>query len=410
VTVIRCTSKLLKLVAGSPVTRSMEPADDDWYANLLWFDDRKCLLMTHAATLFGMFEPDIAKSSVTPIGPLALRLIERELAAEGLPPDTFGSLEASAFEVGRTCSRSVLGTMTDLRYHIEAAVHQPGGLRHLDLADLNRSLRRIPFSAIKFDRPIDRARALLDGRRRNTAAAASQPVIETGDRINDLLGRFLAERRDRLSGKKLRNYEAIIDLFTRSLNGYAYESLSPLDRKRWERAFNSGDEDAYCKLFGADKIPGEVGAFVGNFMIRKVAAPSTVVASTGPVITDLLDWLVEQGLVKPEDVADAKERADAAGSDLPQAEKLAGLLYELAERSTVNVHELADEDYVEDHLTISRVESGVLWFEGHEREIGPLHVGPAISRLARPGWSVSIVMGRVDGRWHLVEVGNVYPD
>jgi hypothetical protein len=283
---------------------------------------------------------------------LALRLIERELGAEGLPPDTFGSLKASAFEVGRTCSRSVLGTMTDMRYQIEAAVHQSGGLRHLDLAYLNRSLRRIPFSAIKYERPIDRARALLDGKGGDTPAPAPQSVSETGDRINDLLGRFLAERRDRLSGKELRNYEAIIDFFKLSLNGYAYESLSPLDRKRWERAFNSDDEDAYCKLFGADKIPGEVGAFVGYFMIRKVAASNTVVASTGRVISDLLDWLVEQALVKPEDVADAKERAEAAGSDLPRAEKLAGLLYELAERSVVNVHELADEDYIEDHLTI----------------------------------------------------------
>lgn len=388
----------------------MEPADGDWYANLLWFDGRKCLLMTHAATLFGMFEPDITKSSVTPIGPLALSLIERELAAEELPPDTFGSLEASAFEVGRTWSRSVLGTMTDIRYQVEAAVHQSGGLRHLDLAHLNRSLRRIPFSAIKYDRPIDRARARLDGEKGGTGAATSQSVSETGDRINDLLGRFLAERRERLSSKELRNYEAIIDFFTRSLNGYAYESLSPLDRKRWERAFNAGDEDAYCKLFGAGRIPGEVGGLVGYFMIRKVAASSTVVASTGRVISDLLDWLVEQGLVKPEDVADAKERAEATSSDLPRAEKLAGLLYELAERSTVNVHEIADEDYIEDHLTISRVEPDALWFEGHKGEIGPLQVGQAISRLARPGWSVSIVMGRVDGRWHVVEVGSVYPD
>jgi len=388
----------------------MEPADDDWYANLLWSDGRKCLLMTHAATPFGMFEPNIAKSSVTPVGPLAVRLIERELAAEGLPPDTFGSLKASVFQVGRTCSRSVLGTMTDMRYQIQAAVHQSGGLGGLDLARLNRSLRRIPFSAIKYDRPIDRARAVLDGRLGDNRAAASRSISEGGDRINDLLGRFLAERRDRLSGKEWRNYEAIIDFFKHSLNGYAYESLLPLDRKRWERAFNAGDEDAYCKLFGADKIPGEIGAFVGYFMIRKVAASKAITASTGRVISDLLDWLVERGLLNPEDVADAKERAEAAGSDLPQAEKLVGLLYELAERSTVNVHQLADEDYVEDHLTISRVESGALWFEGHEGEIGPLQVGEAIGRLARPGWSVSIVMGRVGARWHVVEVGSVYPD
>jgi len=128
------------------------------------------------------------------------------------------------------------------------------------------------------------------------------------------------------------------------------------------------------------------------------------------VITDLLDWLVQHGLLKPADVVDAKERAQFAATDLPKADKLADLLYDLAGRSNVDAHALADEDYVEDHLTISSVEPGELWFEGDDGEIGPLEVGRAISRLAQPGWSINIVVGRVRGRWQVVEVGNVYPD
>ncbi len=144
-------------------------------------------------------------------------------------------------------------------------------------------------------------------------------------------------------------------------------------------------------------------------MIRKVAAPEGVIAATGRVITDLLDWLVQQNLLGPADVVDAKERAQAAGSDLPNAEKLADLLYDLGERSNVDVQALADGDYVDDYLTISRVEPGELWFEGDEGELGPLDVGRAVSRLAQPGWSINIVMGRVRGRWQVLEVGNVYP-
>jgi hypothetical protein len=409
-TVIRCTSKLLKLMARSPVTNRMEPAADDWYANLLWLDGRKCLLIAHAATLFSVFEPDVTKASLTHFGPWLLRLIERELAAEDMSPTTFGPLQASSVMIGRTCNRSVLGSMTDMRYQIERAVQQSGGLTPLDLPGLNRSLRRIPFSAIKYDRPIDRARALFGGTEDKTPAATPLPAQATGDRIEDLFASFLAARRARLAPREFRNYQAIIDLFRRSLNSYAYESLSPLDRKRWERAFNSGDEDAYSKLFGADKIPGEVGAFVGYFMIRKVAAPKTIIASTGRVITDLLDWLVEQDLLRLTDIVDAKERAHDAGSDLPKAEKLASLLDDLAERSNVDVHGLADEDYIEDYLTITRVEPGELWFAGVGGEIGPLEVGRAISRIASPGWSVNVVMGRVRGRWQVVEVGNVYPN
>ncbi len=408
-TFVRCTSKLLKVIGGPPPLGNAEPAADDWYANLLWLDGRKCLLISHAGTLFSVFEPDLAKASLTAIGPLLVQLIERELAAEDLPKTTFGSLEASAFAVGRTCSRSVLGSMTDMRYQIERAAEQSGGLRHLDLPSLNRSLRRIPFGALNYEPPIDRTRALQAEEAGMGTVADSPPADPRGECVDDLLDRFLAERRATLLPKEFRKYEAIIDFFRHSLNGYAYENLSQFDRKRWDRAFNSGDEDAYCKLFGADKLPGEVGAFVGYFMIRKVAAPKAIIASTGRVVTDLLDWLVHQRLLKPAEVVDAKKVAQDAGSDLPRADKLADLLYDLAERSDVDVHAVTDEDYLEDYLTISRVEPGGLWFDGDEGELGPLEVGPAISRIAQPGWSINIVMARVHGRWQLVEVGNVYP-
>ena len=71
----------------------MEPNDADWYANLLWLDRRKCLLLVHAGTLFSVFAPDVRKAHLAPIGPLVVRLIERELHAEDLPLDCFGDLD-----------------------------------------------------------------------------------------------------------------------------------------------------------------------------------------------------------------------------------------------------------------------------------------------------------------------------
>ena len=94
-------------------------------------------------------------------------------------------------------------------------------------------------------------------------------VASPSDRIDDVFSRYLAARRASLSSDDYRRHEAIVEFFKLSLNGYAYEGLSTFDRKRWDLAFAAGDEDAYTKLFGADKIPGEVGAFVGYFMIRR---------------------------------------------------------------------------------------------------------------------------------------------
>ncbi len=82
------------------------------------------------------------------------------------------------------------------------------------------------------------------------------------------------------------------------------------------------------------------------------------------------------------------------------------LLYEQSLEINIDVHTLDDEDYVEDYLFIDRVEPGAPWFEGG---IGPVAVPAGGSELARPGWSVSIVLGRKGATWHILEVGNAYP-
>jgi hypothetical protein len=56
----------------------------DWYASLLWFDRRKCLLLTHAGTLFSVFEADVRAVGLRDTHGLVTGLIARELAREGL--------------------------------------------------------------------------------------------------------------------------------------------------------------------------------------------------------------------------------------------------------------------------------------------------------------------------------------
>jgi hypothetical protein len=58
--ILRCTRKLLGLLRISPTSigeRRSIPDEYQWYADLLWFDRRKCLLLTHAETFFSVFVP-----------------------------------------------------------------------------------------------------------------------------------------------------------------------------------------------------------------------------------------------------------------------------------------------------------------------------------------------------------------
>jgi hypothetical protein len=143
VVVLRCTARLLKLVGPRPgdLVRA-EPAADDWYANLLWLDRRKCLLLAHASTLFSVFVPGVRKSDLVPTGPVVMSLIQEELRAESLPLDCLGVLAPSSVEIARTASRVVLGYMNEMGWYCKYAVAAHGGLDCCNAVQLNRELRR----------------------------------------------------------------------------------------------------------------------------------------------------------------------------------------------------------------------------------------------------------------------------
>ena len=155
--VLRCTKKLLD-VLRPPEVSALEPCDEDWYANLLVLDRRKCLLLTHAATLFSVFESDVRVGQLRSTREFVSGLLERELQEESLPTDTFGDTRSEALVVAKTADRSVLGCMNDLAFLAEVAVGQSGGLASLDDRALNRWLRRNINSAQDYRRPIDLVR------------------------------------------------------------------------------------------------------------------------------------------------------------------------------------------------------------------------------------------------------------
>ena len=109
---------------------------------MLWFDRRKCLLLTHAATLFSAFEANVSAPGLRAMGPLVSRVIGRELACEGLPSAVFAGLEPEDLILAKTADRSVLGCMNDMAFLCRYTIAESGGLTSTDLGALNRSLRR----------------------------------------------------------------------------------------------------------------------------------------------------------------------------------------------------------------------------------------------------------------------------
>ena len=220
-----------------------------------------------------------------------------------------------------------------------------------------------------------------------------------------MLLEFLAEQEQRLAPRTYRNYAEVASLLRHCLNSYGHQSLDDAERSRFDDAYDSDDE-AFVHLFGPEKITDNLGEFLGYFMIRKVMAGEELLRAAGTVTKKLAKWLGERDYLDPHGVDIAVDRGSAALRDLPKAEKLSRLLHEQACRTSINVHELSDDDYIEDYLMIERVEPGAIFFDGG---VGPVTVTTAASDVAEAGWSVSIVLGRVGKSWQVIGVGNVYP-
>lgn len=140
---IRCTQRLLKAMRVPPRDLADVPASvDDWYANLLWFDRRKCLLLMHAGTLFPLLVADVLAADLRRLGDLLERNARTALYDERLPPHLLGDLDGGAPRITRTASRRILGVMNEDGYMCEHVISSEGGLKGADPLVLNRRLRR----------------------------------------------------------------------------------------------------------------------------------------------------------------------------------------------------------------------------------------------------------------------------
>jgi hypothetical protein len=227
--------------------------------------------------------------------------------------------------------------------------------------------------------------------------------------ITEVLARFLAEQKQRVSPRTFAPYRDVVELLQHHLNGYGYESLNELETRRFERARATAGESApeFCDLFGPEHILPNLREFLSYFMIRKVMASRSLLQAAGSVTRRLAGWLAEQGYAEPQQAEAAAVQSAEAARKLPRANQLASRLQAHAELQLGS----AATDQIEDHFRITRVEPGRIWLEGliDGQERGPIQLPEALSRQCPVGWRLSGVIGRIGRRWQLIDVWNVYP-
>jgi len=234
--------------------------------------------------------------------------------------------------------------------------------------------------------------------------------------IDQVLKEFLEDQRMRLKKKTLQDYEGVIGLLRSCLDGYAYEGLSEQEAALFDQYYAAEGEAhrEYCQLFGPEKIIENLSYFLDFFMIRKVIAGAGFKRMAGTVVKKLFKWMAAKEYISGEDCEEGVIVGAEATQSLPKAERAAEQLFQETLSLRIDPQALDDEDYQEfDYYTVSNVEPGKLWLEvpgsGSNEPLGPIPVSKKVSAVLRPGWEISCALGRVRGKWRIIEVGSVYP-
>jgi hypothetical protein len=158
---IHCTQKLLKELGVVPTATDLTHVNPEglgnWYANLLRFDRRKCILFTNERTLYSFLVPGVLKKDLLKIENLFRSHLAFNLQYEGFSAGAIERVMEEYKEIGfaRTVSKSVLGSMNDLKHGYEFKVFRAGGIEHFNVLAVNQKMNKTPLKTIKYNFPIE---------------------------------------------------------------------------------------------------------------------------------------------------------------------------------------------------------------------------------------------------------------
>jgi hypothetical protein len=165
---IRCTKKVLDELGLEALDveadGSLDPCLGEWYCNLRRFFRRRAFLFTHAETLFSFWVADLKRADAKDLGLIFSTHLAANLTHEGFSQSIIRQVTSdTAVQIGKTVSRSVLGSMNEFAFESEYRIARAGGLQGIDLLELNKHLHRTLLSPLGMKYPIERLTQRLTG-------------------------------------------------------------------------------------------------------------------------------------------------------------------------------------------------------------------------------------------------------
>ena len=123
---------------------------NDWYAHLFYISRKKCLIFTHAKTLFTFIAMNVPRENIRMINEVFRMGLERTLLLEGFTSQDIDKILASVSDIvfAKTINRAVIGSMNDLIFQYLSMIEYnlPNG--SMDMSRIMKEMNRIPMSYI----------------------------------------------------------------------------------------------------------------------------------------------------------------------------------------------------------------------------------------------------------------------
>ena len=147
--ILHCTKKLAAKLPAKSTLHSQEASPlGSWHAHLYTIDRRNVVLCCHDATRYTVFLAGLRKDDFANLGSLFKKAFLSSLVSIGVPNNQVRRAELSVGAIAfDTCTeRSVLSTLTQMHFMVDAVVEEAADVMLLDPLSVTRLLSKSPVS------------------------------------------------------------------------------------------------------------------------------------------------------------------------------------------------------------------------------------------------------------------------
>ena len=118
--ILHCTKKMIKtydLTIRENINSDVKLGN--WYANLIYIDGKKCILLTESETLYSLLLPNFKKGDIKNIESIFKNRLKEALSRINIRQEQIENLvdRLERLKYTTTQSRSILGSMKEYAFH-----------------------------------------------------------------------------------------------------------------------------------------------------------------------------------------------------------------------------------------------------------------------------------------------------